>query len=114
MVMGELRLNVAVIKASDDKQRTAGRHIIRMRACYEDILKEKNRYSSRVQFLMFSKSALRGVVHRHLYLLDNGNDDPDGRPTVPRANILTVIGLSEFVCLYNYAPQPEGLLCDLG
>ena len=45
MVTGELGPNVAVIKASDDKQRTAGRHI-RMLACCDEILKEKNRSSS--------------------------------------------------------------------
>lgn len=33
MVTGELGLNLAVIKASDDEQRTAGRHVMRRLAC---------------------------------------------------------------------------------
>jgi hypothetical protein len=49
MVTGELGLNGALIKASDDEQRTSGRHIIRVLACCEEILKE-NRSSSSSEF----------------------------------------------------------------
>jgi hypothetical protein len=52
VVTGELGLNIAVIKASDDEQRTAGRHIIWMLACYADILKGKNRSSSHLSSML--------------------------------------------------------------
>jgi hypothetical protein len=48
-VTRELGLNGAVFKASDDEQRTAGRHIIGMLACYEEIL-EKNKVFFSSQF----------------------------------------------------------------
>ena len=51
----------------------------------------------------FLQSHLRGLVHRHLYLLDNGDDDPHDRPTISRASVSTVTGLSEFNLLVNFS-----------
>ena len=51
----------------------------------------------------FLQSHLWRLVHRHLYLLDNGEDDPHDRSTIPRANVSTVTGLSKFNFLANFS-----------
>jgi hypothetical protein len=73
-----------------------------MLACYEEIL-EKNKVFFSSQFNAWFQRHLRGLVHRHLYLLDNRDDDPHDRPTIPRASVSTVTGVSEFNFLVNFS-----------
>jgi len=64
------RASVKVFEDTDwNEQRAAatGRGIMRMLACYEEILKEKKKSSSARLKCLISSSRLQELVHRHLY-----------------------------------------------